>query len=52
LRVAVINPAMARNFAKAMQRRAKTDRIDAQTLAELASVLARSAVTSSASSSR
>lgn len=41
LRVAVINPAMARNFAKAMQRRAKTDRIDAQTLAELAAVLAQ-----------
>jgi len=39
LPVAVINPVMARNFAKAMQRLAKTDRIDAQTLAQLAAVL-------------
>lgn len=41
LRVAVINPRMARDFARAMARLAKTDRIDAATLAELASVLAR-----------
>jgi transposase len=41
LRVAVINPRMARDFAKAMQRLAKTDRIDAATLAEFAGVLAR-----------
>lgn len=41
LRVAVINPRMARDFAKAMQRLAKTDRIDAATLAEHAAVLAR-----------
>lgn len=40
LRVAVINPRMARDFARAMQRLAKTDRIDALTLAELAGVLA------------
>ncbi len=41
LRVAVVNPRMARDFARAMQRLAKTDRIDAQTLAEFAVVLAR-----------
>ena len=41
LRVAVVNPRMARDFARAMQRLAKTDRIDAATLAELAGVLAR-----------
>lgn len=41
LRVAVINPRMARDFARAMQRLAKTDRIDAATLAELAEVLSR-----------
>lgn len=41
LRVAVINPRMARDFARAMQRLAKTDRIDAATLAEFAQVLAR-----------
>jgi transposase len=41
LRVAVINPRMARDFARAMQRLAKTDRIDAATLAEFACVLAR-----------
>lgn len=41
LRVAVINPRMARDFARAMQRLAKTDRIDAATLAEFAGVLAR-----------
>lgn len=43
LRVAVINPRMARDFARAMQRLAKTDRIDAATLAEFAGVLARRA---------
>jgi transposase len=41
LRVAVINPRMARDFARAMQRLAKTDRIDASTLAQFADVLAR-----------
>jgi transposase len=41
LRVAVINPRMARDFARAMQRLAKTDRIDALTLAQFAEVLAR-----------
>ena len=41
LRVAVINPRMARDFARAIQRLAKTDRIDAATLAEFAGVLAR-----------
>ena len=41
LAVAVINPRMARDFARAMARLAKTDRIDAATLAELAGVLAR-----------
>jgi transposase len=39
--VAVVNPRQARNFAKAMGYLAKTDRIDAQALAELAQVLAR-----------
>jgi len=43
LRVAVVNPRMARDFARAMQRLAKTDRIDAVTLAEFAGVLARRA---------
>ncbi len=43
LRVAVVNPRMARDFARAMQRLAKTDRIDAATLAEFAGVLARRA---------
>jgi transposase len=43
LRVAVVNPRMARDFARAMQRLAKTDRIDAMTLAELAAVLMRRA---------
>jgi transposase len=38
--VAVINPRQARDFAKAMGRLAKTDRIDAQGLAHLAQVLA------------
>lgn len=41
LRVAVINPRMARDFARAMQRLAKTDGIDAAMLAEFAGVLAR-----------
>ncbi len=41
LRVAVVNPRMARDFARAMQRLAKTDRIDAVVLAQLADVLAR-----------
>ena len=40
LRVAVINPRMARDFARAMQRLAKTDRIDARMLAEFAAVIA------------
>lgn len=40
LRVAVVNPRMARDFARAMQRLAKTDRIDAASLAEFAGVLA------------
>jgi transposase len=39
--VAVINPRQARDFAKAMGYLAKTDRIDAQGLAQLAEVLAR-----------
>jgi transposase len=43
LRVAVVNPRMARDFARAMQRLAKTDRIDAATLAEFAGVLAQRA---------
>ena len=38
-RVSVINPAQAHYFAKALLKRAKTDAIDAQTLAQLASVL-------------
>ena len=38
-RVSVINPAQAHHFAKALLRRAKTDAIDAQTLAQLAIVL-------------
>jgi transposase len=41
LPVAVINPRQARDFAKSMGRLAKTDRIDARLLAELAAVLAR-----------
>jgi transposase len=41
LAVAVVNPKQARDFAKSMGRLAKTDRIDARTLAELAGVLAR-----------
>ena len=37
--VSVINPAQAHHFAKALLKRAKTDAIDAQTLAQLALVL-------------
>ena len=37
--VSVINPAQAHHFAKALLKRAKTDTIDAQTLAQLATVL-------------
>src|SRR2546426_735254 len=37
--VSVINPAQAHHFAKALLKRAKTDTIDAQTLAQLAMVL-------------
>jgi transposase len=39
--VAVINPRQARDFAKSMGRLAKTDAVDARTLAELAAVLLR-----------
>jgi transposase len=39
--VAVVNPRQARNFAKAMGHLAKTDRIDAKVLAELAQALSR-----------
>lgn len=38
---AIINPCQARDFAKAMGNLAKTDRIDAQALAQLASVLSQ-----------
>jgi transposase len=41
LPVAVVNPKQARDFAKAMGRLTKTDRIDAAMLAELAAVLVR-----------
>ncbi|UTV54657.1 IS110 family transposase [Burkholderia arboris] len=41
LPVAVVNPRQARDFAKSMGRLAKTDAIDAQMLAEFASVLVR-----------
>lgn len=41
LAVAVVNPRQARDFAKAMGYLAKTDRIDAKALAELAQVLSR-----------
>jgi transposase len=37
--VSVINPAQAHHFAKALLKQAKTDAIDAQTLAQLASLL-------------
>jgi transposase len=39
--VAVVNPKQARDFAKGMGRLAKTDRIDAEALAELAATLLR-----------
>ncbi|WP_310673255.1 IS110 family transposase, partial [Burkholderia multivorans] len=38
---AVVNPRQARDFARSMGRLAKTDRIDARMLAQLASVLVR-----------
>lgn len=41
LPVAVVNPRQARDFAKSMGQLAKTDRIDARMLAELAATLAR-----------
>jgi transposase len=41
LPVAVVNPKRARDFAKGIGRLAKTDRIDAEVLAELAAVLIR-----------
>ncbi len=41
LPVAVVNPKHARDFARSMGRLAKTDRIDARMLAELAGVLVR-----------
>jgi len=41
LAVAVVNPKQARDFAKAMGRLAKTDPIDARTLAEFAALLVR-----------
>ena len=41
LRVAVINPRQARDFARAMGTLAKTARLDARLLADLAAVLAR-----------
>lgn len=41
LPVAVVNPKQARDFAKGLGRLAKTDRIDAEVLAELAGVLVR-----------
>ncbi len=37
--VSVVNPAQAHHFAKALLKRAKTDAIDAQTLAQLAALL-------------
>ena len=40
LPVAIVNPRQARDFARAMGRLAKTDRIDAQGLAHLAQVWA------------
>jgi transposase len=39
--MSVINPRMARDFARAIQELVKTDGIDAATLAEVASVQAR-----------
>lgn len=41
LPVVVINPRQARDFTRSMGRLAKTDRVDAQVLAELAATLAR-----------
>jgi transposase len=41
LAVAVVNPKQARDFARALGRLAKTDRVDAQALAEFAAVLIR-----------
>ncbi len=41
LRVVVINPRQSRDFARAMGRLAKTDRVDARVLAELAGTLFR-----------
>jgi transposase len=41
LPVAVVNPKQARDFAKGIGRLAKTDRIDAEVLAEMAAVLVR-----------
>jgi transposase len=41
LPVAVINPKQARDFAKGIGRLAKTDRLDAEVLAEMAAVLVR-----------
>jgi transposase len=41
LPVAVVNPRQARDFARSMGRLAKTDRVDARMLAELAAVLLR-----------
>jgi len=41
LAVAVINPRQARDFAKSMGQLAKTDKVDARVLAELAAVLLR-----------
>jgi transposase len=38
-KISVINPACAHHFAKALLKRAKTDAIDAQTLAQLARLL-------------
>jgi transposase len=38
-RVSVVNPAQAHHFAKALLKRAKTDAIDARTLAQLAALL-------------
>lgn len=43
LRVAVINPRQARDFAKAMGHLAKTDQVDARSLAELGAVLVQRA---------
>jgi transposase len=42
LKVVVVNPRQARDFARAMGRLAKTDRIDARVLADMAATLLRS----------